>query len=473
MITRNFNLYLNAGHSVPLVINANQFDSGEQWVFTLYNSDGTKYVPSTGAIVGIKSDNLGIINSGSVVDGKVVITETQQMTAAPGRAVFELMIDNGTHGTANFVLMVEPKPGNNADLSDSDLSLIQEALDAVNPLPTGGSVGQVLTKTANGSTWSNAGTPTQEQVADAVSDWADEHITVTTGVVIDTSLSVAGAAADAKKTGDEITDLKSAIGQSTGMSAEFKQALETLLAHVSYQDDDPSGRTYLNALHNAMYPPANLTSISAVYTQTSAVYDTDSLDSLKSDLVVTAHYDNQSTEIVTTYTLSGTLTEGTSTITVSYGGKTTTFNVTVSSTIIRTLTNSDFTIGVNQNIYRGKGASGYIDTGTKTRFGYSYFDILTEAGATYQITYDWNTEYDLYGGAAIYDENVLTEVENHQQVTAVDDSGWQHLSDINGTFTITATNNSAIRVSSKIGSAGTATYATGITYINSVTIRKL
>lgn len=210
-ITRNFNLFLNAGHSVPLVINANQYDQGESWVFTLFNSNGTQYVPSTGAIVGIKSDGLGIINSGSVVDGKVVITETQQMTAAPGKAVFELMIDNGTHGTANFIVLVEPKPGNNADLSDSDLSLIQEALDAVNPLPTGGSVGQVLTKTANGSTWSNAGTPTQEQVADAVSDWADEHITVETGVVIDTSLSVAGAAADAKKTGDEIADLKSAI----------------------------------------------------------------------------------------------------------------------------------------------------------------------------------------------------------------------------------------------------------------------
>ena len=216
MIERNFNLHLTAGHSIPLVINANQYDQGESWVFTLFNSDGTKYVPSTGAIVGIKSDNLGIINSGSVVDGKVVITETQQMTAAPGRAVFELMIDNQTHGTANFVLMVEPKPGNNADLSDSDLSLIQEALDAVNPLPTGGSVGQVLTKTANGSAWSDAGTPTQEQVADAVSDWADDNITVTTGVVIDQSLRVSGAAADAKAVGDELDEIKDLIESKSG-----------------------------------------------------------------------------------------------------------------------------------------------------------------------------------------------------------------------------------------------------------------
>ena len=72
-----------------------------------------------------------------------------------------------------------------------------------------------------------------------------------------------------------------------------------------------------------------LSSISAVYTQSGTVYDTDSLDSLKTDLVVTALYSDSSTEAVTTYTLSGTLTEGTSTITVTYSGKTTTFNVTV------------------------------------------------------------------------------------------------------------------------------------------------
>lgn len=72
-------------------------------------------------------------------------------------------------------------------------------------------------------------------------------------------------------------------------------------------------------------------SISAVYTQSGTVYDTDSLDSLKTDLVVTATYDDTSTATVPSadYTLSGTLTEGTSTITVSYGGKTTTFTVSV------------------------------------------------------------------------------------------------------------------------------------------------
>lgn len=76
---------------------------------------------------------------------------------------------------------------------------------------------------------------------------------------------------------------------------------------------------------------AELVSISAVYTQSGTVYDTDSLDSLKSDLVVTATYSDSSTETVASadYTLSGTLVEGTSTVTVSYMGITTTFNVAV------------------------------------------------------------------------------------------------------------------------------------------------
>ena len=89
---------------------------------------------------------------------------------------------------------------------------------------------------------------------------------------------------------------------------------------------------------------AELVSISAVYTQSGTVYDTDSLNSLKSDLVVTALYSDASTATISAYTLSGTLTAGTSTITVAYSGKTTTFNVTVSQRTIR--------------VFKGKGVSG-------------------------------------------------------------------------------------------------------------------
>lgn len=86
-----------------------------------------------------------------------------------------------------------------------------------------------------------------------------------------------------------------------------------------------------------------LTSISAVYTQSGTVYEGATLDSLKSDLVVTASWSDSTTSTVasTDYTLSGILEVGTSIITVSYGGKTDTFNVAVTG---RTLLYSwDFT----------------------------------------------------------------------------------------------------------------------------------
>lgn len=74
---------------------------------------------------------------------------------------------------------------------------------------------------------------------------------------------------------------------------------------------------------------ATITNITATYTQSGAVYDTDTLDSLKANLVVTAHYSDDTSRTVTAYSLSGTLAIGTSTITVDYHGKTTTFNVNV------------------------------------------------------------------------------------------------------------------------------------------------
>lgn len=178
---------------------------------------------------------------------------------------------------------------------------------------------------------------------------------------------------------------ESALG---GLTDEAKQALLNCLSHVAWIDDD--GQAYYDVLERALYPPANLSSISCVYTQSGAVYDTDSLNSLKSDLVVTAHYDDDTSETVTTYTLSGALTAGTSTITVSYETKTTTFNVTVTQdptqveTILATLIpGTDFTyvagtIAVDTGIVTENASSNYrvselisIPTGT-TSFSYGF-----------------------------------------------------------------------------------------------------
>ena len=132
---------------------------------------------------------------------------------------------------------------------------------------------------------------------------------------------------------ESILETLSELAVNVGISDEIKQALLQCFEHVAWVDDQ--GQTYYDALYDALYPPVDLSSISCVYTQSGTVYDTDSLDSLKADLVVTAHYSDSSTETITTYTLSGTLVSGTSTITVMYGGKTTTFDVSVNGNAFR------------------------------------------------------------------------------------------------------------------------------------------
>lgn len=116
--------------------------------------------------------------------------------------------------------------------------------------------------------------------------------------------------------------------QDISFSSSAKYALLALLEKVAYID--ANGQDYLDTLEEELFK-VKVESITAVYTQSGAVYTDDSLDDLRSGLVVTASYSDGTTETVTTYALSGSLTSGTSTITVSYGGKTTTFTVTVTA----------------------------------------------------------------------------------------------------------------------------------------------
>ena len=166
------------------------------------------------------------------------------------------------------------------------------------------------------------------------------------GVPTDTTLSISGSAADAKAVGDalsekadadDLDDLDTRVtalesDTSGGLTADIKSALLACFANVAWAGND--GQDFYDALDAALNPPANLLSITCVYTQSGTVYDTASLDDLKPDLVVTAHWSDNTTSTITTYTLSGTLTVGTSTITVTYGGKTTTFTVVVQASVI-------------------------------------------------------------------------------------------------------------------------------------------
>ena len=128
------------------------------------------------------------------------------------------------------------------------------------------------------------------------------------------------------------TAIQAAVAQAIaegglGFSDEFKEALLACFNAVAWATT--GGQALVDDLEAALYPDVHLVSITAAYDQDRPIYDTDSLDLVKLDLVVTANYSDGTSEVVTDYTLSGTLTPGTSTITVRYGGKTASISVVV------------------------------------------------------------------------------------------------------------------------------------------------
>lgn len=85
----------------------------------------------------------------------------------------------------------------------------------------------------------------QPYVSPVVTTWLDENITEPTGVIIDSSLTVAGACADAKAVGDITTYLENAV-----LSTEAKNAILDSFLHTAWINTD--GLIYYNRLANAL-----------------------------------------------------------------------------------------------------------------------------------------------------------------------------------------------------------------------------
>ena len=183
---------------------------------------------------------------------------------------------------------------------------------------------------------------------------------------------------------------------------------------------------------------STLESISAVYTQgDTIVYPTTPLNNLKSNLVVTGTYSDSTTKTITDYSLSGTLTTGTSTITVTYNNKTTTFNVTVSEAAAEKVLESIsavYTQG-NKKIYPFTlldslksnlvVTGNYSDGSTKAITSYSLSGTLTVGTSTITVTYnDKTTTFDVIVSEATegnilfyFDSNERTDVDTIFNIT--------------------------------------------------------
>lgn len=276
---------------IPQTLRLSQYDSDFEIIFELTNFDGTWILDTdtTAEVQGTKTDGHGY-SADAVFDDQlktVTIAGDVQMTAAAGRNVFEVVLfhDGDRLGSKNFILDVE-----------------RAALDA-------------------------------ETTA---SDSKIKNFTEMTEAAEDAAETAAAAAERAEEAAASIVP---------GLSEEAKAALLACLRNVAWINED--GQDYYDALDAALHSGKTLTSITAVFNQgTAEIYATDTLDSLRQYLTVTANYDDGTSALITAYTLSGTLTVGTSTITAAYAGKQSTFSVTVSPTTIIIGDVSPFEIGI-------------------------------------------------------------------------------------------------------------------------------
>ncbi len=183
--------------------------------------------------------------------------------------------------------------------------------------------------------------------------------------------AIQNATVSDERIAEAVDDWLSVQAPSIGtLSYAAKQALLACFRKVAWIDDQ--GQSYYNALESELFPDATLESITAVFTQGSAViYDTDSLDTLKQYLTVTATFSDSTTATVSDYTLSGTLTAGTSTITVSYGGKTDTFSVSVADAMLY----STYNVAISTS-------EAGVNTGVKLLSEDQTFTILFDANKT-------------------------------------------------------------------------------------------
>lgn len=210
MEIQKFRLHLTPDRRPPVVY-ANQYDVGRVFQATILDVDGSAYTftNETVVICGTKPDGTGFSYDATASGHAVTFSTTGQMTVVHGYVRCGIIITQGSTviGTLAFLLYVQPAALQTGTIISSD------------------DFGSIITE--------------------AVADWMDEH-----GIVIDNTLSVSGAAADAKAVGDELSELKSAIDLGS-ITPEIKTALLACFENVAWINED--GQDYVDALHDALY----------------------------------------------------------------------------------------------------------------------------------------------------------------------------------------------------------------------------
>lgn len=282
--------------TVPPIVPAVQGDTGRAISFEI--ADFTPPAGATATYFILKPSGEAIYNSATITDNSILCELTAQSLAEAGENRMQVRVLQGEDIVTSFevILMVRTFLGDDAIQSGTEMNIFDQAVAQ-----------------ATEQFQENA-----EQIVEEVIESIPSDYTALTEEVDELN----------ERLDDEIADVKEDLKQKTGLSEEAKIALLDCFEHVAWIDEH--GQTYYDNLHDALYPDTGLDHITAAFAQGSlAVYPSTPLNDLKPYLTVTGYYKDGSTARIEDYALSGTLTVGTSTVTVISEGKTATFNVAV------------------------------------------------------------------------------------------------------------------------------------------------
>lgn len=306
-VIRIYKQKLDGGFQYPFVYAPNGADAGDKSTYDMTATDGWLLAINSG-IFDMSTNK----PDGIVIQNGVVIQNTQSVGSVQCKP---LTIDvNGNLGYAAY----------DADAAELVADGIISAVCGFMPIIVDYDV-------VPESDWNSVTHYTQNAQRQIIGQWGNGDYAIITceGRSFHNSdgWTIAEAQAICQKHG-----LKFAYNLDGGGSTETMLGLK----HINTIYENVTGRivpTFI-VFNGTTVPPTinpdaetgkTLTSISATYTGGDVAVGT-AINNL-TGIVVTAAYDDGSTAVVTGYTLNGTIIEGSNTITVSYGGKTTTFTV--------------------------------------------------------------------------------------------------------------------------------------------------
>ena len=250
MIDKTIPLQIDAA-APPLVIDCTEGDTAWAWRFQLYLGGERWTIPAQGeaTFTGRKSDGHVFDYAAAISNNEVVVAAVLQMTACPGDAYCIVRVLD-TYGkivaACPVILRCKPNPLSMGSLSESVIAVYDEAADRF---------GELIS------------------VQQQVTNWLDEHITQPSTPVVDSSLSVSGAAADAKETGDQLHELQETVDELNEGGLDLKDdvienAVQSwLTAHpeatTTVQDGMITAAKLASALYDDLVKQSQLASLSA------------------------------------------------------------------------------------------------------------------------------------------------------------------------------------------------------------------